>query len=134
MLNQVKGRFCIIGSVCSYCVPPGTTAYSMSKFAVRAFALGLQQEATKNDLTTTLILPGYVKSEIVKIDKFGNYHENQSGRAPKWLVMETEAAAKQIFKAVHKRKKEKILTNHGKIAIWLQRHFPNVLYWAFNKM
>ncbi len=38
--------------------------------------------------------------------------------------MDTDKAASKLVKAVIKRKREAVITGHGKIVVFLERHFP----------
>ncbi|HOQ88836.1 MAG TPA: hypothetical protein PLX03_01735, partial [Candidatus Hydrogenedentes bacterium] len=38
-----------------------------------------------------------------------------------------EKAARLIIQAVWRRRPEYIVTFHGKLAVWLQRHFPGLV-------
>jgi hypothetical protein len=41
---------------------------------------------------------------------------------PAWLVMPAERAARQIVRAIARRRREVVVTAHGKLAVFLQRH------------
>jgi hypothetical protein len=38
--------------------------------------------------------------------------------------MRVERAARTILRAVARRRREVVVTGHGKVAVWLQRHAP----------
>jgi len=123
-LKESKGRLAIMGSVNSYVSGAIESPYTMSKFAVRALADSLFYELKASGVSTTLICPGAVESEIRRVDKFGKFQEEARDRAPKYLVMPAEVAAKQIYKAIEKRKREIVVTGHAKFLVFVQRHFP----------
>jgi len=123
-LRKTKGRFAIIGSVNGYVSLAGNAPYAMSKFAVRALADSLHQELAPSGLSVTHICPGFVESEIRQVDNQGIRHERAKDRVPQWLRFPADQAAKQIVHAIFKRKREKIITFHGKVAVFLQRHLP----------
>jgi hypothetical protein len=77
----------------------------------------------------TLISPGFVKSEIRRVDNRGKLHETEKTPLPSWLPMETDVAARKMCRAIALRRREEIITLHGKCAVFLQRHFPWVLNW-----
>ena len=126
-LKKSRGRFAIVGSVAGYVSSPGTSAYSMSKFAVRALAIALRHELRGSGVSVTHIAPGFVDSEIRKVDNAGVYHPEDPDPAPPWLVMPAEKAARQIATAIQRRKKEQVITAHGKFAVFLQRHAPAIM-------
>jgi hypothetical protein len=41
--------------------------------------------------------------------------------------MPAEKAARQIADAIYRRKRIKVITGHGVVAVFLQRHFPGLL-------
>ena len=123
-LKASKGRFSLVGSVNSYISLPGTSAYGMSKFAVRALGMSLWTELKPHQVSCTLICPGFVESEIRQVNNQGEFREKAKDPIPSWLVMPSEKAARQISKALYKRKNEVVITGHGKFAVFLQRHMP----------
>ncbi|MCB9637506.1 MAG: SDR family oxidoreductase [Myxococcales bacterium] len=123
-LKQSKGSFAVVGSVNSYISLPGNSPYGMSKFAVRAFAQSMQGELKPYGISVTLIAPGFVASEIRRVNNKGVFKQEAKDPVPPWLIMPAEPAARQIAKAIHKRKREAVITGHGKIIVFLQRHFP----------
>lgn len=73
LLKEVKGRIINIGSTSSYLPFPGSSAYSGSKFAVRAITDSLRLELKTFDIMVSLISPGAIESEIW--DKSKSYKE-----------------------------------------------------------
>lgn len=130
-LKKTKGRFVIIGSVAGHFTNPASSAYSMSKYAVRALAEALQHELRPHGISVTLISPGLVESEFQQVDNKGVFHPEAPAKRslPGWIFMPTAKAARQIVRAIWKRKREKIITGHGKILVFLKNHFPNLFYW-----
>ena len=58
------GRLALVGSVAGYVSSPGTSAYAMSKYAVRALAEALRHELRIDGITVTHVAPGLVESEF----------------------------------------------------------------------
>lgn len=133
-LKISKGNFCIIGSVNSYLSFKAVSAYAMSKFAVRALADALYHEWKADKIGVTLICPGYVESEIRQVDNQGVWHEKSAKPAPKLLRVSANSAAREILWAISKNKKEKIVSFHGKLGIFLQRYCPGLLHFLFEKL
>lgn len=126
-LKESRGRFAIIGSVSGFYCAPGTIAYSMSKFAVRALAEGLEQELARDGISCTHIAPGFVESEISMIDNQGQLKdEPPRPKAPQFLFMKTPAAAKQIVDAILNREPLRVITGHGKAIVSISRHAPRL--------
>src|SRR5262249_2213303 len=105
-LKKTRGRLVLMGSVSGHISAPEASPYSMSKFAVRALADALYCELASQGISVTLISPGFVKSEIQRVDNQGVYHEGEKNKVPEWLQMDTDKAAGQIVRAVRRRSRE----------------------------
>lgn len=127
-LERSQGRAVIIGSVNGYVSLASNSAYAMSKFAVRALAQSLWIEWAKLGVSLTLIGPGFVESEIRQVNNRGVYKAEARDPVPTWLRMSAERAARQIDRATFKRKREVVITGHGKVIVWLARHLPGLTY------
>lgn len=132
-LKKSKGRLCLLGSVNSYIAQPMLIPYSMTKFSIKALADGLYYQLKSFGISVTLVCPGIVESEIRRVDKYGQFNPAIKESAPKALLVSTTAAVNEIVSAVEKRKKEKVVTSHGRILVFLQRHFPWLLTPLFHK-
>lgn len=123
-LRKTRGRIALVGSVGAFLYAPGTAAYSASKAAVRAIGETLSTELVGSGVTCTTIHPGFVESEVMKIDKTGAYHEDWPDSRPAKLLWKANDAARVMVQAIHQRKREFIFTGHGRIAVMMARHFP----------
>jgi NAD(P)-dependent dehydrogenase (short-subunit alcohol dehydrogenase family) len=124
-LKRSGGILVLIGSVSGHVSLPGTTAYSMSKFAVRGLAQALRAELAQDGVRTVLISPGWVKTEINIVDNRGVRHpEAASQGVPGYLRMPADRAARQIVRAVARKRREKVITRVGKAAVFVERHAP----------
>jgi NAD(P)-dependent dehydrogenase (short-subunit alcohol dehydrogenase family) len=132
-LKKTRGRFVIIGSVSGHVGVPGSSAYSMSKFAVRGFAASLGHELAPHGVAVTLISPGLVDSEIRHVDNQGVLSETVPDPIPRWLIVPTAVAARQIVRAIARRRREAVITGHGRITVFLQRHAPGLVDWIVRR-
>jgi short-subunit dehydrogenase len=126
-LKRSRGRLVLIGSVSGHLALAGGSAYAMSKFALRALADALRYELRPHGVAVTLISPGFVVSELHQVDNRGIRHPDARSRVPLWLAMRTDRAARQIVGAVARRRAEKVITGHGRAAVFLQRHVPRLV-------
>jgi short-subunit dehydrogenase len=133
-IEKNKGNIVIIGSVSGWTSSPGASPYTMSKFAVRALANSITPELRLSGVKVTLISPGFVASQIRRVDNQGKFQEGAREPIPSWLVMDTEKAVRQILRAVARGKREAIITGHGKALVALERFMPWVLRAAGRKM
>ena len=123
-IEKTKGNVVIIGSVSGWAATPGASPYAMSKFAVRALANSITPELRLAGIKVTLISPGFVGSNIRRVDNRGKLHAEAKDPIPAWLQMSTRKAARQILRAVALGKREAIITGHGKILVELERFMP----------
>ena len=123
-LKGTRGRLVLMGSVNAYLALAGSSPYSMSKFALKALADSLRHELARHGISVTLINPGLVESEIHQVDNRGLRHPEVKSPAPAWLRAPADRAARQIVLAVRRRRAERVVTVHGKLAVFLQRHAP----------
>src|SRR5690242_3893552 len=126
-IEKNKGNIVIIGSVSGWTSSPGASPYTMSKFAVRALANAITPELRLDGVKVTLISPGFVASDIRRVDNQGTFHEHAKEPMPAWLVMPTDKAVRQILRAIARGKREAIITGHGKALVFLERFMPWVI-------
>ena len=127
-LKKTRGRLVLIGSVSGHVAVPGSSAYSMSKFAVHGLAASVGHELASHGVAVTLISPGFVESEIGQVDNRGVWRPQAPRRPlPASVVMPTPTAARKIVRAVARRRREVVITGFGKAAVLLQRHAPWLL-------
>ncbi len=123
-LKKTKGRLVIIGSVNGHVATPGSSAYVMTKFAVRGLADSLRYELAPYGISVTLISPGFVESELLHTDHRGIPLPEFPDSIPQWLQLPAPKAARKIVDAVARRRREKFTRTMGKLAVFLQHCFP----------
>jgi len=122
-----SGCLAIIGSINGYIAQPGLSAYVMSKFALLGLADSLRYELKPRGVGVVHIAPGFIDTEIRKVDNQGVYHPGARDRVPARLRMPAEEAARRIADAVFKRQSNRVITVLGKVSVFLQRHFPALI-------
>jgi len=133
-IRESKGNLVLIGSVAGWGATPGSSPYAMSKFAVRALANSITAELALDGIKLTLISPGFVDSNIRRIDNRGTFHAEAAEPIPEWLVMPTPQAVRQILNAIGKGKREAIITGHGKALVVIERFAPWIIRAAGRRM
>jgi NAD(P)-dependent dehydrogenase (short-subunit alcohol dehydrogenase family) len=123
-LTDTRGTIAVVGSVSGFISTPGTVPYSMSKYAVRAWCEGARAEFAPRGVGVVHVAPGFVESEIRRVDRAGNFHSDHKDPIPSWLVMPAKKAAKQIVDGIDRRTPELVITGHGKVLVWLSRRAP----------
>src|SRR5580658_5949673 len=124
-LQETRGRIVLMGSLIGMVSIPGGTPYCMSKFAVNGLSDGLCHELAPYGIGVTHVMSGFVDTEI---------YTNPPLRPPhKWIALTPDQAARVIVSAAYRRKRSMILPWPTKMAIFLQRHFPWVVYLAIDR-
>jgi short-subunit dehydrogenase len=126
-LKASRGCLALIGSVAGYVPLPGTSPYSMSKAAVHALAESFYFELGRHGVAVVKVVPGFIDSEIRQVDNEGVYHPDAPEPIPAWLRMPTGRAARLVLRAIAHRRREVVITGHGRLAVVLKRHFPRTL-------
>jgi len=124
---KARGNLVITGSIAGWVATPGTSAYAMSKFALRALANSITPELARYGVTLTLISSGFVESNIRRVDNRGALHAEAPEPMPPWLVMGRRKAARQILRAVARGRREAIITGHGRLLIAVERFAPWII-------
>jgi NAD(P)-dependent dehydrogenase (short-subunit alcohol dehydrogenase family) len=117
----------------------GYSAYAMSKFAVRGLSETLQSELVGTNISVLVVHPGGVKTNIIKNapdlaeDQRAAAHQNFS----RFALTNADDAARQILRAVQKKKNRLILGADAHIVNTIRQLFPNrfptILHAIFSK-
>ena len=132
-LKRTQGRFVIMGSVAGHISAPGGSPYAVSKFGVRALAEALHGDLKGTGVGCTLISPGFVDSDIRRVDNRGGFHPEAKDPIPAWLRMKTDKAARVMVRGILRGKPEVKVTFHGKVMIFVARHMPGLMRWMLVK-
>ena len=125
-LRAARGRFVIMGSVSGHLSVPGGAPYAMSKFAVRALAEALHGDLKLLGVGCTLVSPGFVDSDIRRVDNRGGHHPGVKDPIPSWLRVRTDKAARVMARGILRGKREVVVTAHGKLLVFLARKLPGI--------
>ena len=118
-----------MGSVAGHISAPGGSPYAVSKFAVRALAEALHGDLKGTGVGCTLVSPGFVDSDIRRIDNRGGFHPQAPDPIPAWLRMKTDQAARIMARGILAGKREVKVTFHGKVMIFIARHLSGLMRW-----
>jgi short-subunit dehydrogenase len=123
-IDKTRGNIAIMGSISGWGAAPATSPYAMSKFALRALANSIAPELERFGVKVTLISPGFVASNIRRVDNRGRLHPHAKDPVPAWLVMDTDKAVRQMLRAIARGKREVVITRHGKLLVAVERLAP----------
>ena len=119
-----KGSIIGISSIAGYRGLPARTAYSASKFAMNGFLEALRTEMLPKDVHILTACPGFTASNIrnTALAKDGK----PQGESPRdeQKMMSAEEVAHHILQATLKRKPTLVLTQQGKLTVFLNKWLP----------
>jgi short-subunit dehydrogenase len=121
-LAKTRGRIGVVGSVNGFIGTPGISAYCASKFAVRGLCDSLRHELRRSGVSVTHLAPGFVASEIRLKDNREVVHSGGRDPVPAWIIASAKSAAREMVNALARRRRERIVTFHGKVFVFLERH------------
>lgn len=126
-----------MSSIFGIIAPPGQTAYSAAKFAVRGFSEALRHEleAGGSSVRMTLLHPGGVRTGIATSARLPasvtaqeiKLHQKNWQKA---LRLSPEAAARRILRGIERREPRVLVGDDAVAASWIQRLLP-VTYWRW---
>ena len=126
-----------VSSVYGLVSPPGQSAYSASKFAVRGFSNALRHELEGSSVGVSVVHPGGVATSIARnarVPKDAPADEIARGRkvAEKLLRLAPEAAGEIIARGIERREARILVGSDAKVVAVLERLSP-VHYWRYLK-
>jgi short-subunit dehydrogenase len=109
--------------------PPGQTAYSASKFAVRGFSNALRFELEGSNVGVTVVHPGGVATKIAENARRPAGTTNaevaeQLKRARRLLTMPPTTAGEIIVQAVERRASRVVVGGQAKMVALIERLAP----------
>ena len=126
-LIRYHGSVVGVSSVAGIVGLPGRTGYSASKYALHGFLETLRIENLKNGLHVLILCAGFTKSDIRK--KALTADGTPQGFTPREeeKMMQPEEVAKEIVRALKRRRNYVILTLEGKMTALVKRIAPRIL-------
>jgi short-subunit dehydrogenase len=122
-----KGSIIGISSIAGFRGLPVRTGYSASKFAMNGFLEALRTELLYDGVNVLTACPGFTTSNIrvAALDKNGNV-AGETVRNEEDM-MSAESVATLIYKATVKRKRTLVLTNQGKLTVFLNKFMAGIM-------
>jgi short-subunit dehydrogenase len=135
--KQPAAHIVNLSSIFGIIAPPGQTAYSAAKFAVRGFSESLRHELAmaKSPVRLSVVHPGGVATNIVRNSRTGTGVTDNARRADSIDRFETMAintpvtAAQRIITGIEKNEPRILIGGDAKFMDLLQRLLPGS-YWS----
>ena len=130
-------RIVNLSSIFGIVAPPGQSAYSASKFAVRGFSHALRHELEGSTVAVSVVHPGGVATAIAtkaRAPRDAPRQEIERGRAAaqRLLRMPPERAGELIVRGIERRRARILVGGDAKFVALLERLSP-VHYWQLLK-
>jgi short-subunit dehydrogenase len=132
---QPRAHLVNVSSVFGLVAPPGQTAYSSAKFAVRGFTESLRHELQDSNIRVSCVHPGGIKTNIARGSRAGSklkiseaQRQQEITQFEKSFVTSAEAAAERILRGVERFETRILIGRDATILDVLARLFP-ATYW-----
>jgi short-subunit dehydrogenase len=116
MLERGSGQLVAISSLASFRGLPKSAAYSASKAALSTFFESLRVDLKRSGIFVTTIHPGFIRTPLT------------SGRKSLPFLVEPDAAARKIVRAVERRRRTYAFPWQLAGLVRLARHLPDAVY------
>jgi short-subunit dehydrogenase len=126
-LLDAKGSVVGISSIAGIKGLPGRTGYSASKFAMHGFLESLRIENLRTGLHVLVACPGYTASNIRNTALNSSGQSQSESPLDESKLMQPDIVAKEVFKAIRKKKRYIYLSFEGKATNFLNKFFSSWL-------
>ena len=127
-IKQQAGHFVVVTSVVGKVATPVRSSYSASKHALHGFFDSLRAEVYKDHIDVTLILPGYVRTELSFNALVGDGSRQDKMDVATDNGILPAVFAKKMIAAIRKKKREIVIGGLKETAsVYLKRIWPGLL-------
>lgn len=134
MIKQQSGSIVTISSVVGKFGVPKRSAYSASKHALHGFYETLRAEHKADNINVTIVIPGYVKTNISYNAMLKDGSKNNKLDDGQAGGVSAEYCAKKIIKGISNNKKEVLIGGKELIMVHLRRFLPFIYYRIIDKV
>jgi short-subunit dehydrogenase len=124
-----SGHFVVVTSLMGKFSSPYRSAYCGAKHALHGFFDALRLEHDKDNITVTMICPGFVNTNVARnaLTADGSPQGYQDEMTEQGL--DVNVLAKRMLKAIAKRKFEAYIAKFEKIGVYVKRLSPKLLHY-----
>ncbi|MCC5920884.1 MAG: SDR family oxidoreductase [Cyclobacteriaceae bacterium] len=131
--NQNTGHFVVVSSLVGKFGTPYRSAYAASKHALHGFFDSLRAEEHQNNLTISLICPGFVKTNISINALVGDGKALGLMDDAQANGIDSDECAYRILKAIDRKEKEVNIGKFEKYGVYLKRFFPSLFSYYISR-
>lgn len=126
-LQQGYGHVVAVSSVMGKVGVPFRSAYAASKHALHGFFDAFRAEVARNNIQTTILIPGYVRTNVTINALRGDGSKN-SVMAPETASgLDPSVFAQRALKAIYYKREEVLIGNKEIFTVYVKRFFPGIL-------
>lgn len=130
-----SGHFVITTSVVGKVATPLRSTYSASKHALHGFFDSLRAEVYKHNIDVTLVLPGYVQTDVSINALIGDGSKQNTMDVATKNGLTATVFAKKMINAIKKRKKEVVIGGFKETgSVYLIRFLPRIAAYLVRKV
>jgi len=126
-LLETKGSVVGVISVAGLSALPARTGYSASKYAIRGFLDAIRMEHLKDGLNVLVFAPGYISSNVRKAALTADGSPQGDTPLDEGRLMSAEDCAKQLSRALRRRRSQVILSLLGRATVHAHYLVPRLL-------
>lgn len=127
MISRKSGHHVIITSATGIISTPFRSSYAASKHALHGFYDALRAEVFEDNIQISMILPGYVRTQISYNALMGDGSKQNTMDQAQENGLSPEQCASSIIKAIEKNKEEVYIGGFKEVAgIYLKRFIPGL--------
>lgn len=126
-LARKTGYIAVTSSVTGKIGTPMRSGYAASKHALHGFFDSLRAEVWRENVTVTLICPGYIRTNISynALNADGSKHDRMDGNQE--AGMSPEECARRIANGIYNKKEEIYMGGKEVLGVYIKRFFPKLL-------
>lgn len=134
-IKNKKGHFVVTTSIVGKIGTPLRSSYAASKHALHGFFDSLRAEHHKDNISVTLVCPGFVNTNVSKNALTGNGTPQQKMDIATANGISPERFAKLMAKAIqHKKEEVYIAGAKEKLGVYVKRFYPKLLSKLIRKL
>lgn len=134
-IQNKSGHFVTTTSIVGKIGTPLRSSYAASKHALHGFFDSLRAEHHKDNITVTLVCPGFVNTNVSKNALTGDGTPQEKMDVATKNGIQPERFAKLMVKAIQKKKEEVYIAGaKEKLGVYAKRFFPKVLSVMIRKL
>jgi len=133
MIARQQGHIVNISSVAGWSAPGGLTHYATSKFGLRGFSEGLQNELKPYNIKVTAVYPYFSRTPILRSPRYGTLAETVPG-FPESEATNPAMVIANVLRGILKNQAQVFPDPTAKAIHLIKRYSPPLLNWLTEQL